>query len=123
MIALGRIIPGIHVPFGRVPLAIGTAGPAPEVMATSNEAVRKLLLDANSIAYIAAGTSGKTFLRALDIMGLHDQDPRSLAPHGAGRTADRRGEKEKCSTPLHRYRGSSPRPASRRSRPFRRNWD
>lgn len=84
MIALGRIIPGIHVPFGRVPLAIGTAGPAPEAMATSDEAVRKLLLEADSIAYVAPGTSGKTFLRALDMMGLHDQVRDRLRPMGQG---------------------------------------
>jgi ABC-type molybdate transport system substrate-binding protein len=84
MIALGRIIPGIHVPFGRVPLAIGTAGPAPEVMATSDEAVRKILIEADSIAYIAPGTSGKTFLRALDMMGLQDQIRDRLRPMGQG---------------------------------------
>src|SRR6195952_2317097 len=72
MISLGRIIPDIHVPFGRVPLTIGAAGPEPEEIASSHEAVRELLLDADSIAYIATGTSGKTFLRALDMMGLHD---------------------------------------------------
>src|ERR1700755_3053887 len=45
MIARGIVIPGIHVPFGRVPLAIGTAGREPETLATSDEAVRKLLLE------------------------------------------------------------------------------
>ena len=84
MISLGRIIPGIHMPFGRVPLAIGTAGPAPEAMATSDEAVRKILLDADSIAYVASGTSGKTFLRALDMMGLHDRIRDRLRPMGQG---------------------------------------
>lgn len=84
MIALGRIIPGIHVPFGRVPLAIGTAGPAPQAMATSHEAVRELLLEADSIGYVASGTSGKTFLRALDMMGLHDQVRGRLRPMGQG---------------------------------------
>ena len=84
MIARDLIVPGIHVPFGRVPLAIGTAGPAPAVMATSDEAVRKFLLDAELIAFVAPGTSGKTFLRALDMMGLHDQVRDRLRPMGQG---------------------------------------
>jgi molybdate transport system substrate-binding protein len=84
MISLGRVIPGIHVPFGRVPLTIGAAGPEPEVIATSHEAVRELLLNADSIAYISTGTSGKTFLRALDMMGLHDQIRDRLRPMGQG---------------------------------------
>jgi molybdate transport system substrate-binding protein len=84
MIALDRIIPGIHVPFGRVPLTIGAAGPEPEIIATSHEAVRELLLNADSIAYIATGTSGKTFLRAIDMMGLHDQIQDRLRPMGQG---------------------------------------
>lgn len=84
MIARDLLIPGIHVPFGRVPLSIGTAGPEPETLATSDEAVRKLLLDAESIAYVATGTSGKTFLRALDMMGLHDKIKDRLRPMGQG---------------------------------------
>ena len=104
MISLGHIIPGIHVPFGRVPLSIGTAGPAPEVMATSPEGVRQLLLDADSIAYIAPGTSGKTFLRALDMMGLHDQVRDRLRPMGQGEPpiAAARGEVQYAVAPLSR---------------------
>lgn len=84
MVARDLIIPGIHVPFGRVPLAIGTARPAPELMATADEAVRNLLLEADLIAYVATGTSGMTFLRALDMMGLHDQVRDRLRPMGQG---------------------------------------
>ena len=42
MIKHGLVIPDIHVPFGRVPLTIGAAGPEPEEIASSQEAVRKL---------------------------------------------------------------------------------
>ena len=48
MISQGRVIPDIHVPFGRVPLTIGAAVPEPEEIASSHEAVRKLLLNADS---------------------------------------------------------------------------
>src|SRR5882672_9615735 len=65
MISLGRVVPDIHVPFGRVPLTIGATGPAPDEIASSNESVRALLLNADSIAYTSNGTSGKTFLRAI----------------------------------------------------------
>jgi len=84
MIKLGLVIPDIHVPFGRVPLTIGAAGPEPREIASSQEAVRKLLIEADSIAYTSTGTSGKTFLRAIEIMGLQDQIRDRLRPMGAG---------------------------------------
>src|SRR5262245_42576135 len=60
MISTGRVIPDIHVPFGRVPLTIGAAGPEPDEIATSHDDVRTLLTNADSIAYTSTGTSGKT---------------------------------------------------------------
>src|ERR1700754_1239109 len=104
MIARDIVIPGIHVPFGRVPLSIGTAGPAPETLATSDEAVRQILLEADSIAYVTTGTSGKTFLRALDIMGLHDQIRDRLRPMGQGEPpgAAARGEVQYAVVPISR---------------------
>ena len=65
MISLGRVIPDIHVPFGSIPLTIGAAGREPAQIINSYEAVRALLLNAESIAYTSIGTSGKTFLRAI----------------------------------------------------------
>lgn len=104
MISRGRVIPGIHVPFGRVPLTIGAAGPEPEAIATSDEAVRELLLNADSIAYVAIGTSGKTFLRALDMMGLHDRIKDRLRPMGQGEppAAAARGEVQYAVVPMSR---------------------
>lgn len=84
MIERGLVMPDIHVPFGRVPLTIGAAGPEPEKIISSPEAVRTLLLDADSIAYTSIGTSGKTFLRALEDMGLQEQIRDRLRPMGAG---------------------------------------
>ena len=104
MIKLGLVIPDIHVPFGRVPLTIGTAGRVPDEIAGSQEAVRKLLLNADSIAYTSTGTSGKTFLRALEIMGLQDQLRDRLRPMGAGEPpiAAAKGEVQYAIAPLSR---------------------
>lgn len=84
MASRGRILPDIHVPFGRVPLTIGAAGAAPGMLVDSEAGVRDLLLAATSIAYISIGTSGKTFLHALDMMGIKDQIADRLRPMGAG---------------------------------------
>jgi molybdate transport system substrate-binding protein len=104
MISTGRVIPDIHVPFGRVPLAIGAAVAAPEEMATSQEDVRELLLSAETIAYVATGTSGRTLLRALEMMGLQDQLRDRLRPMGQGEppAAAARGEVQYAIVPLSR---------------------
>ncbi|HEY8337245.1 MAG TPA: substrate-binding domain-containing protein [Tardiphaga sp.] len=83
MIALERVIPNIHVPFGRVPLAIGAIGSGSMDIVTSHEAVRAMLLEATSIAYTSIGTSGKTFLRAIETMGIETHLRDRLRPMGA----------------------------------------
>jgi molybdate transport system substrate-binding protein len=104
MISLGRVMPDIHVPFGRVPLTIGAAGPAPEEIGSSREAVRGLLLNADSIAYTSIGTSGKTFLRAVEMMGLQDRIHDRLHPMGAGEPpiAAAKGQVQYAIAPLSR---------------------
>lgn len=104
MIALGRVVPDIHVPFGRVPLTIGATSPAPDEIATSNESLRALLLNADSIAYTSIGTSGKTFLRAIRMMDLHDQLQDRLRPMGAGEPpiSAAKGEVQYAIAPLSR---------------------
>ncbi len=104
MIKLGLVVPDIHVPFGRVPLTIGAAGPEPEQIASSHEAVRSLLLNAESIAYTSIGTSGKTFLRAIENMGLQDQLRDRLRPMGAGEPpiAAAKGDVQYAIAPLSR---------------------
>jgi Bacterial extracellular solute-binding protein len=87
MVSLGRIAPDVHVPFGRIPLAIGAAGSHPKQIVSSHEALRTLLLNASSIAYTSSGTSGKTFLKALE--SVQWVRPSRLS---------RRGE-DKCSMP------------------------
>jgi molybdate transport system substrate-binding protein len=84
MIAQGLVMPDVHVPFGRAPLAIGAAGSEPKELVTSQAAVRTLLAEARSIAYTGIGTSGKTFLRAIELMGLEHQLEGRLHSLGAG---------------------------------------
>ncbi len=104
MISLGRVIPDIHVPFGRVPLAIGGAVSASDEIASSREAVCTLLSRAESIAYVSTGTSGKTFLRAIDMMGLQDQIGDRLRPMGQGEppAAAAKGQVQYAVAPLSR---------------------
>ena len=82
MITRGQVAPDVHVPFGRIALAIGAAGSEGEIV-SSHEAIRTLLAESGSIAYTDIGTSGKTFLRAIKIMGLERIMDR-LHPMGAG---------------------------------------
>lgn len=104
MISQGRVVPDIHVPFGRVPLTIGAAGPGPEEIASSREDVHRLLSNADSIAYTSTGTSGKTFLRAIEMMGLGDQIRDRLRPMGAGEppVAAAKGQVQYAIAPLSR---------------------
>lgn len=103
MIAQGRVIPDVHVPFGRIPLAIGAAATAGEIV-NSHTAVRALLAEADSIAYVATGTSGKTLLRAIALMGLEQQLKGRLRPMGAGEppTAAAQGRVQYAIVPLSR---------------------
>jgi molybdate transport system substrate-binding protein len=109
MISLGRIAPDVHVPFGRIPLAIGTIGSQPKQIISSHEALRALLLDSSSIAYTSSGTSGKTFLKALEIMGLHDQLRDRLHPMGAAEPpiAAANGQVQYAIAPLSRIIAAS----------------
>jgi molybdate transport system substrate-binding protein len=104
MISQGRVIPDIHVPFGRVPLTIGAAVPEPEAIASSHQDVHRLLSNADSIAYTYTGTSGKTFLRAIEMMGLGDQIRDRLRPMGAGEPpiAAAKGQVQYAIAPLSR---------------------
>ena len=87
MISSGRVVRDVHVPFGRVPLAIGAAGSRQEDIAGSREAVRALLLGARSIGYVSTGTSGETFLRAIEQMGIEALLRGRMHAMGAGEPA------------------------------------
>lgn len=85
LIARGLIAPDLHRPFGRAALAIAGRGEAsPE---SSRDGVIALLRRAGSIAYTAMGTSGKTFLDALDRLGLGAELAPRLLPMGIGESA------------------------------------
>jgi ABC-type molybdate transport system substrate-binding protein len=104
MMSRGLIFPDIHVPFARVPLAIGAAVPALKQLANSHEAVRSLLSNAETVAYIATGTSGRTFLRAIEMMGLQDHLRDRLRPMGPGEppAAAAKGQVQYAVAPLSR---------------------
>jgi ABC-type molybdate transport system substrate-binding protein len=104
LISLGRVMPDIHVPFGRVPLTIGAVGREPGEIANSYGAVSELLLNAESIAYTSTGTSGKTFLKAIETMGLQDRVHDRLRPMGAGEPpiATAKGQVQYAIAPLSR---------------------
>ncbi|MBR0858046.1 substrate-binding domain-containing protein [Bradyrhizobium liaoningense] len=104
MIASGRVIPDVHVPFARVPLAIGAAGLPAKDIVNSHEAVSALLAGSQSIAYTDTGTSGKTFLRAIELMGLKHQISDRLRPMGAGQPpiAAAQGQVQYAIAPLSR---------------------
>src|SRR6185369_14531432 len=73
-------------------------------IASSQEAVRRLLLNADTIAYTSTGTSGKTFLRAIEVMGLQDRIRDRLRPMGAGEPpiAAAKGQVQYAVAPLSR---------------------
>jgi molybdate transport system substrate-binding protein len=104
MVSKGGILPDIHVAFGRVPLTLGGAGDAPLAPATSLDAVRDLLLHAETIAYTSTGTSGKTFLKSLEMIGIRDTIQDRLRPMGAGEPtiAAARGDVQYAISPLAR---------------------
>lgn len=104
IISLGRAIPDIHIPFGRVPLTIGAVEREPGEVANSYEAVSELLSNAESIAYTSTGTSGKTFLKAIEAMGLWNSIHHRLRPMGAGEPpiAAAKGQVQYAIAPLSR---------------------
>ncbi|MBF9031082.1 solute-binding protein [Rhodobacterales bacterium HKCCE3408] len=61
---------GSHRAFGRVSLAVARRGMANGQIIADSQGIGALLRGAKSIAYTGAGTSGRTYLDALDRMGL-----------------------------------------------------
>lgn len=74
---------GSHRAFGRVPLAVARRGGAQVQIAADSMGIEALLRSARSIVYTGAGTSGRTYLGAIERMGLTDSVlPRSHAMAG-----------------------------------------
>ena len=89
MIKLGLVIPDIHVPFGRVPLTIGAAGPEPErdrqfaggrAQASAKRGFDRIHVDRNEREDVPEGHRNH---------GPAGSDPRSPASDGGRRAADR----------------------------------
>jgi molybdate transport system substrate-binding protein len=84
LIADGHVDGARHHPFGRVPLAIGRReGVAGPVLTSAGE-IAALLRAADSIGYTGAGTSGRTYLDAIERLGLTEMVALKGRPMGAG---------------------------------------
>ncbi len=102
LIEAGHVDEASHRPFGRVPLAIGrAAGERVELLRTADQ-IALLLRDAESIAYTGAGTSGRTYLDAMQRMDLLDVVTPKSRPMAAGEpvAAVAAGEIELAMAPL-----------------------
>ena len=84
LIATGRVDGASHRPFGRVPLAVGRRAGTGGAVATTAAEIAALLRGARSIGYTGAGTSGQTYLKAMERLGLSDAVAAVSLPMGAG---------------------------------------
>lgn len=80
----GFVEDGSHAAFGRVMLAIGAATENTAAPQDITEDVVALMRDAQTIAYTGAGTSGTTFLRILDQLGISVEVGGKCIPMNAG---------------------------------------
>lgn len=102
LIAGGFADGGSHRAFGRVPLAVARKGEAHVHVIEESQGIEALLRSAKSIAFTGAGTSGRTYLEAMELMGLTDSVlPRSHAMAGGVPAASvASGEYELAIAPL-----------------------
>lgn len=87
LVAAGLADGASHRPFGRIPLAIGRRAGAVGPVLTEASQIATLLRNADSIAYTAAGTSGRTYLDAMARLGLSAEVAAKGRPMDAGGTA------------------------------------
>ena len=102
IIAAGHGAPGSHRPFGRSPLAFGTRDVGGSTRCNSGTDIAALLLGADSIAVTRTGTSGKTFRRLTETLGIRDAlEPRlRLMAGGEPMAALLAGEVDVAALPL-----------------------
>ncbi|KEO55175.1 substrate-binding domain-containing protein [Thioclava pacifica] len=84
LIREGRVEAASHRAFGRVPLAVGGKTGTAGGLRTETDAIAGLLREAENIAYTGAGTSGHTFHKVLDRMGLTEEILRKSRAMGGG---------------------------------------
>lgn len=82
--AAGHADEASHRAFGRLPLAIGRKASMGAEVITGVDEIAGLLLGAEGIAYTGPGTSGKTYLAALDRLGLGQAVERQSHPMTGG---------------------------------------
>ena len=102
IVAAGHGAPGSHRPFGRSPLAFGTRDVDGEAARRRDADLAALLLGAGSIAVTRTGTSGKTFHRLIETLGIRDAlEPRlRLMAGGEPMAALLAGEVDVAALPL-----------------------
>lgn len=84
LIEHGKALAKSHVPFGRVPLAIGIHENEAGTVSRTIEQIQELLLGGQTVAYTGDGTSGKTFLGVIERLGIAGKMEGKLAAMGAG---------------------------------------
>lgn len=72
LIAAGHADGASHRAFGRVPLAVGRKAGVTGPVVADAPGIAALLRGAGSIAYTGAGTSGRTYLDAVERLGIAD---------------------------------------------------
>lgn len=84
LVAAGRVDAASQAAFGRVPLAIGRKAGADRALLKDTDQIKALLRGAKSIAYTGAGTSGRTYLGAMERLGLSSATARKSIAMGGG---------------------------------------
>ena len=84
LIKQGKVAAGTRVEVARAGLGVVVRKGAPKPDVTSTEAIKRVLLDANSIAYAAQGPSGIHLIGLIAQLGIAEQTKPKLKPMGAG---------------------------------------
>lgn len=84
LIKQGKIAAGTRADIARfgVGVAVRASGPSPDV--SSIDSLRRTLLEAKSVAYVGAGTSGVFFRKLLERLGISEEMTAKLKPGGVG---------------------------------------
>ena len=80
LINSGKITSSSRAEVARFGLGVGVRSGTPMPNVTSIDGFRQALINANSVAYVGAGTSGKYFVGALERLGIAEQMKGKLKP-------------------------------------------
>lgn len=84
LIKQGKVAVGTRVDVARAGLGVAVKKGAPKSDITSTDAFKRVLLNANSIAYAAKGPSGIHLIGLIERLGIAAQTKPKLKPMGAG---------------------------------------